>query len=163
MSSRNGYEVAENIPENRRIGDLANSDLDSRAVAAAHRTGDEPRGGFKGGGSGYRCEMLEVTVTASSPASTLITVSGELAGPGAERLLARLDRLLDNGHRYVVLDLTGVTFCDSSGVSALVRGHARASAAAGGLKVSAASDQVTRVLELSGLGRMLGLQSTVEA
>ncbi|SER46789.1 anti-anti-sigma factor [Lentzea albida] len=163
MPSRSGYEVDENILGNRRKGDLVNSDLVSRAVVTAHRTGDGPRGGFGRGGSGYSCEMLEVTVTKSSPASTLVTVSGELAGPGAERLLARLDRLLDNGHRYVVLDLSGVTFCDSSGVSALVRGHARASAAAGGLKVSAASVQVTRVLELSGLGRMLGLPSTVEA
>jgi anti-sigma B factor antagonist len=118
---------------------------------------------FAAGGTGYSCEMLEVTVTESSPASTLVTVSGELAGSGSERLLARLDRLLDNGHRYVVLDLTAVAFCDSSGVSALVRGHARASAAAGGLKLAAASEQVTRVLELSGLARMLGLQSTVEA
>ncbi|WP_167976771.1 STAS domain-containing protein [Lentzea indica] len=106
--------------------------------------------------------MLEVTVTESSPASTLLTVSGELAGSGAERLLARLDRLLDQGHRYVVLDLSGVSFCDSSGISALVRGHARASAAAGGLRLSAASDQVVRILELSGLARMLGLKSTVE-
>lgn len=106
--------------------------------------------------------MLEVTVTESSPASTLITVTGELAGSGAERLLTRIDRQLEKGHRYLVLDLTGVTFCDSSGVSALVRGHARASSAAGRLRLSAASAQVTRVLELSGLARMLGLQSTVE-
>ncbi|MEV6237047.1 STAS domain-containing protein [Lentzea sp. NPDC051838] len=105
--------------------------------------------------------MLEVTVTESSPASTLLTLSGELAGTGAERLLSRLDRLLDQGHRYVVLDLSAVSFCDSSGVSALVRGHARASAAAGGLRLSSASVQVTRVLELSGLARMLGLPSTV--
>ncbi|WP_176959790.1 STAS domain-containing protein [Lentzea jiangxiensis] len=106
--------------------------------------------------------MLEVTVTESSPASTLLTVSGELAGSGAQRLLSRLDRLLDQGHRYVVLDLSAVTFCDSGGVSALVRGHARASATAGGLRISAASEQVARVLELSGLARMLGLKSAVE-
>jgi anti-anti-sigma factor len=106
--------------------------------------------------------MLEVTVTESSPASTLLTVSGELGGSGAERLLAKLDRLLDHGHRYVVLDLSAVSFCDSSGVSALVRGHARASAAAGGLRLSAASEQVVRVLELSGLARMLGLKSTMD-
>lgn len=105
--------------------------------------------------------MLEVTVTESSPASTLLAVSGELAGSGSERLLTRLDRLLDQGHRYVVLDLSAVKFCDSSGVSALVRGHARASAAAGGLRLAAASPQVTRVLELTGLARMLGLGSTV--
>jgi anti-anti-sigma factor len=106
--------------------------------------------------------MLVVTVTESTPASTTVVVSGELATAGAERLLARLDRLLDQGHRYVVLDLSAVTFCDSSGISALVRGHARASAAAGGLRLSAASPQVTRVLELSGLARMLGLRSTVD-
>src|SRR5688572_29559361 len=107
--------------------------------------------------------MLEVKVTASSPASTLLTVSGELAGNGAERLLTRLDRLLDQGHRSVALDLSAVTFCDSSGISALVRGHARASASAGRLRLSAASPQVTRVLEVSGLARMLGLKSTVDA
>lgn len=127
------------------------------------RTTSKPVSGprFRVAPTGYHCEMLEVTVTESSPASTLLTLTGELAGPGAERLLTRLDRLLDKGHRYVVLDLTGVTFCDSSGVSALVRGHARASSAAGRLRLSAASPQVTRVLELSGLARMLGLQSTV--
>jgi anti-sigma B factor antagonist len=133
-------------------------------AAAAGRTTSNPVSGprFLAGTRGYHCEMLEVTVTESSPASTLLTVSGELAGSGAERLLARLDRLLDQGHRYVVLDLSGVSFCDSSGISALVRGHARASAAAGGLRLSAASDQVVRILELSGLARMLGLKSTVE-
>ncbi|MDX8141182.1 STAS domain-containing protein [Lentzea sp. BCCO 10_0061] len=120
------------------------------------------RNSFAVATTGYSCEMLEVTVTESSPASTLVAVSGELAGPGSKRLLAKLDRLLDQGHRYVVLDLTAVTFCDSSGISALVRGHARASAAAGGLKLSAASGQVTKVLEMSGLARMLGLQSTVD-
>lgn len=110
---------------------------------------------------GYHCGMLVVTVTESTPASTTLVVSGELDTPGAERLLARLDRLLGQGHRSVVLDLSAVTFCDSSGISALVRGHARASAAAGRLRLSAASPQVTRVLEVSGLARMLGLQSTV--
>jgi anti-sigma B factor antagonist len=118
--------------------------------------------GFTVGSAGYVSWVLAVTVTESSPASTVVTVSGELAGSGSERLLVRLDRLLDQGHRHVVLDLSGVTFCDSSGVSALVRGHARASAAAGRLRLSAASPQVSRVLELSGLARMLGLPSTVD-
>jgi anti-anti-sigma factor len=106
--------------------------------------------------------MLVVTATGSAAASAVLTVTGELDATGAERLLARLDRLLDRGHRHLVLDLSGVSFCDSSGMSALVRGHARASAAAGGLRLSAASPQVTRVLELAGLARMLGLPSTVD-
>ncbi len=107
--------------------------------------------------------MLVVTTAESSGVSTLLTVAGVLDTDGAGRLLSRLDRLLDQGHRRLVLDLGGVEFCDSSGVSALVRGHARASAAAGGLRIAAASPQVLRVLEISGLARMFGLQSTVDS
>lgn len=101
--------------------------------------------------------MLEVTVAESSAAHTLLVVSGVLDKAGAEKLLGKLDRLLDQGRRHQVLDLGEVTFCDSSGISALVRGHARASAAAGGLRISRASEQVRRVLEISGLARMFGL------
>ena len=107
--------------------------------------------------------MLVVTASESSPASTVLTVSGELDASGAERLLSRLDRLLDQGHRHVVLDLAGVTFCDSSGVSALVRSHARASAAAGRLRIADASPQVARVLQIAGLTRMFGLKSTMDS
>jgi anti-anti-sigma factor len=106
--------------------------------------------------------MLVVTTAESSGVSTLLTVAGVLDTDGAERLLSRIDRLLDQGHRRLVLDLGGVEFCDSSGVSALVRGHARASAAAGGLRIAEASPQVLRVLEISGLTRMFGIQSTVD-
>lgn len=106
--------------------------------------------------------MLVVTATASSGASTVLTVSGVLDTHGAERLLSRLDRTLDQGFRRVELDLTGVEFCDSSGVSALVRSHARATAAEGRLRIDAVSDQVRRALELAGLSRMFGVQSIVD-
>ena len=101
--------------------------------------------------------MLAVTVAESSAARTVLVVAGVLDKSGAERLLTKLDRLLTQGRRHLVLDLAGVSFCDSSGVSALVRGHARASADTGGLRIASASDQVRRVLEISGLSRMFGL------
>jgi len=128
-------------------------DICSRS-AHADRVENRPAGEHSG--------MLVVTVTESSGVSTVLRVAGVLDTHGAERLLSRLDRLLDQGYRSVVLDLTDVEFCDSSGVSALVRGHARATAAAGRLRIAAASDQVRSVLELSGLNRMFGLKSTMD-
>lgn len=107
--------------------------------------------------------MLAVTVAGSSGVSASVTVAGTLDTQGAERLLSRLDRLLDQGCRSFELDLSGVEFCDSSGVSALVRGHARATAAAGRLRITAVSGQLRRVLELAGLTRMFGIESTVDA
>lgn len=106
--------------------------------------------------------MLVVTTAQSPGVSTLLQITGVLDTDGAAKLLSRLDRHLDQGHRHLVLDLAGVKFCDSSGVSALVRGHARASAAAGGLRIAAASPQVLRVLTLSGLARMFGLESAAD-
>lgn len=107
--------------------------------------------------------MLVVTTAQSPGVSTLLQITGVLDAVGAAKLLSRLDRLIDQGHRHLVLDLAGVEFCNSSGVSALVRGRARASAAAGGLRIVAASPRVMRVLTLSGLARMFGLESAVDA
>jgi anti-anti-sigma factor len=65
--------------------------------------------------------------------------------------------LSSSGGAPLAIGQDDVTFCDSSGVSALVCGHARASAAAGGLRITAVSSQVHRVLHMTGLTRMFGL------
>ncbi len=70
-----------------------------------------------------------------------------------------LDRVLmgevDAGMRHVVVDLAGVSFCDSSGLSTLLRAHRRLSLRAGWLRLAAATGQVQRVLQLTNLDRIL--------
>jgi anti-sigma B factor antagonist len=100
--------------------------------------------------------VLQVEVTGSSAARTEMAVRGVLDTNGSRKLLTKLDRLIDDGRHHLVLDVSGVTFCDSTGVSALVRSHARAAQMAGELRLVAPSPALRRVLEISGLTRMFG-------
>jgi anti-sigma B factor antagonist len=55
----------------------------------------------------------------------------------------------------VVVDLGGVTFCDSTGVSTLVRAYKRQTAAGGTLKIRGTSQIVLRALDLMGVHDLL--------
>lgn len=58
----------------------------------------------------------------------------------------------------VCLDLSGVTFIDSSGLRALVAAHKRAEAAGGGLVIVDPSPPVLRLLGLTGLDQVLAIR-----
>lgn len=64
-------------------------------------------------------------------------------------------------HARVVADLTGVTFLDSSGLAAIVRGAAAARERGGRLVVVASEPRVVRVFELTGLIDVMTVQDSV--
>jgi len=88
-------------------------------------------------------------------AVTVLRSVGELDLAAAPLLGARIDEALADGRTRILIDLTGVTFCDSTGLSAFVRGHHRATAAGGWLRVTGAQGTVDRVLRISGLDTLL--------
>ncbi|MGW5671303.1 STAS domain-containing protein [Micromonospora sp. NPDC003776] len=80
---------------------------------------------------------------------------GELDMSTVPQLNDALDRLAAEGQRRFLIDLTDLTFCDSTGIAAFVRGDNRAAAAGGWLRVTGATGRVARVLEVTGLGDVL--------
>jgi anti-sigma B factor antagonist len=70
------------------------------------------------------------------------------------------DALMDavgGGARHVVVDLELLTFLDSSGVHALVKGYHAANAAGSRLTIRNATGVVARVLAITGVAEALGL------
>ncbi len=61
-----------------------------------------------------------------------------------------------------VVDLSGVTFMDSSGINVLIAAHQSMSDAQGWLRIAGTQASVLRVLELVGLDQAIGCHSTVE-
>lgn len=62
----------------------------------------------------------------------------------------------------VVADLSGVTFLDSTGINVFVHVHQQVSAARGWLRLAAAREPVTRVLQLVGLDTVIACHPTLE-
>lgn len=79
----------------------------------------------------------------------LLTVSGELDAVSAPRLGRHLEGLDLAEEQVVYLDLAAVSFIDSSGLRELV------APVRGLIRVSAASDVVRRILEITGLEEMM--------
>ncbi|WP_393072539.1 STAS domain-containing protein [Streptomyces sp. LN704] len=61
-----------------------------------------------------------------------------------------------------VLDLSAVTFMDSSGINVLVSAHQAADDANGWLRVAGAQGPVLRVIQLVGLDAVIACRPTVE-
>jgi anti-sigma B factor antagonist len=85
----------------------------------------------------------------------LLRLTGELDLANTPALSALVDEALDGGWTRILVDLRAATFCDSTGLSAFVRGHHRATAAGGWFRVYGAWGTVARVLNICGLDTLL--------
>ncbi|MGR6317689.1 STAS domain-containing protein [Micromonospora soli] len=88
----------------------------------------------------------------------VLTPAGDLDMAGAPRFDRALDALVDRpGLLEIVVDLGAVTFLDSTGVAALLRGAAEAVGRGAVLRVTDPRPVVARVLRISAVDALLGL------
>jgi len=87
-----------------------------------------------------------------------VTAVGEVDSSSAPLLRAELESALDGGPRELVVDLDGVTFLDSAGLSVLAAAHRTASSRAVRLRVLASGRAVIRPLQITGLWDLLGAE-----
>jgi anti-anti-sigma factor len=91
------------------------------------------------------------TSTDSADSGLVLTVRGELDVATAPRLRVRIGELTLTSGQLLVVDLSGVTFCDSSGISALIAARNAAEAAEAKVALVAVPARLTRTLALTGL------------
>ncbi|OBF09714.1 STAS domain-containing protein [Mycobacterium sp. ACS4331] len=99
--------------------------------------------------------MSEFATRTTASGITVITPSGRLNMVAAPALRRELHALVDGGHHRVVVELNAVELIDSSGLGALISGLKAARQAGGDLRIAAPTRQVTAVLELTNLNRVL--------
>jgi anti-sigma B factor antagonist len=95
---------------------------------------------------------VEVT---GDDALTVVTVSGELDLASSPALQEELERLSAAGGGRVIIDLRGIEFMDSTGLSALVRAQGQLEQAGRPLGIVPGTQQVQRLLELTGVAERL--------
>lgn len=107
-------------------------------------------------------ERFEVGVGAAKDGDRVVTASGELDLAAADQLWEALEPLLLPG-ALVVLDGTGMTFLDSSGLRVLLQAHKRAESEGAVFRVVAPQPAVQRVLDLAGTAGYLQMREDVAA
>jgi anti-sigma B factor antagonist len=94
--------------------------------------------------------------------STVISVSGELDLASSPALEEELERVAQSDAQLVVVDLRNLEFMDSTGLSVLVRAHQRAEENGRRLGLVNGSQQVQRLLTLTGVADRLTLTDVPE-
>ena len=89
---------------------------------------------------------------------TPVTVAGELDHGSHAALLHELSACIAAGRRRLLLDMSGVTFCDSTGLAVLVRLHKRAETAGGTLVLRSPVPRVHNLLTLTCLTRLFSVE-----
>ena len=90
-----------------------------------------------------------------------MTVSGEIDIASAPVLREQLLGLLRPPASRIVIDLSGVTFCDASGLAVLVAASRRAGLLDGVLRLAAPAPLTATVLRLTGLDSRFEIFATV--
>jgi anti-sigma B factor antagonist len=105
---------------------------------------------------GELCEELRLFTT-NGGSRTRVDVSGEIDLSSADLLRDHLAMIIESGTGDVELDMSAVSFCDSTGMSTLITARHQLQARDRQLRVVNPSNRVSRTLQLAGVCDLLGL------
>jgi anti-anti-sigma factor len=91
----------------------------------------------------------------------IIALSGRLNGASAPEFKQKIRQIVESGRSRLILDMAGVVFIDSSGLSALISGLKAAREAGGFFRLTALGNQVAAVIKLMMLDRVFDIYTDV--
>lgn len=93
----------------------------------------------------------------------VMTLPAEVDISNADQVREDLVAAVAQDASLVIADMSATTFCDSAGVTALVRTARKASASGAELRVATSAPAVVRVLAITGVDRLIEIYPSVAA
>ncbi|QOJ13500.1 MAG: STAS domain-containing protein [Planctomycetia bacterium] len=106
-------------------------------------------------------DNLRIRVETSDGVSVL-SLEGEIAFSNAPALLEQAARVAGAGARHLIVDLSQVSYLDSSGVGTLVQIKRMVEQAGGGLALAALQPRVLGVFQITNLTQFFRIAPTVD-
>ena len=110
-----------------------------------------------------RAPIFSLSVSEAAGGKSVVAAAGELDVATAPQLLSAVALLAQRGTSAIAIDLSALTFIDSSGINALRTALRSANARGVGAILAAPSERVLRVLELVNLAEILPLEHSLPA
>lgn len=95
--------------------------------------------------------------------TVVFELKGKLTGgPISERLNQSIENFMDQGKRNIVIDLSRVTFINSSGMGILISNFSKLKSSGGSLKLANVTNKIEGILANTKLDQIFENYSTVE-
>jgi anti-anti-sigma factor len=98
--------------------------------------------------------QLELSCRTGPNGYQIVSVAGELDIATAEQAYSYISEVIDGRPAPVTVDLSGLTFCDASGLGALARIARHAREAGRQLMLTSARPSVMKIMRITGLDRV---------
>jgi anti-sigma B factor antagonist len=105
--------------------------------------------------------MLEITTTLRPNGVAVVMPVGTMDINTASEFKQHIAETIESGYRWLVIDLSAITFLDSTGLGALITGLKRAQAMGGDLRLAQVPQKVRMVMELTALQSYLPRYASV--
>ena len=105
--------------------------------------------------------QFHVELTRPRDGVAVVTLQGEVDLYTAPKFHELLLRGIDDGARQLIVDLSSVTFIDSTALGVLVAGGKRL-LGSGSLRIVCSNDGITRLLEIVGLTGVFDMHPTLD-
>lgn len=119
-------------------------------------------GAVDGEGSGGSIET-EAVATPDGATRLVVRLAGEFDFTNAPELRDALLGAVDQAPAAVVVDLSNVTFIDSTSLGAMIAAERRAKASGAAFRLAAPSPSAARLLQLTALNRILPTYSNLSS
>jgi anti-sigma B factor antagonist len=107
---------------------------------------------------------MPVETSTMESGAALVTLSGRLTlGRDVEHLETAVNQLLAQGQKKFIFDATALDYADSAGIGTLVSCLTHIKKAQGELRMAGANARVLRLLQMTGVDKLLALYPSVAA
>jgi anti-sigma B factor antagonist len=105
---------------------------------------------------------VSVTTVKTEGGVSVVQVAGEVDVYTAPTLRQHLRDATASGSGGIVVDMTGVTFLDSTGLGVLVGAMGRVREADGSMRLVVTSDHILKVLRITGLDALIPVDADLD-
>ena len=103
---------------------------------------------------------LDISTEQAGSDAIVLNLTGEVDLYTCPELKTELLRVIDEGAKVVVVDLSGTTFIDSTGLAVLIRGVDRLRRNDGRLAVVVVDPSLRKIFEVTGLDRVFTIHGS---
>jgi anti-anti-sigma factor len=106
---------------------------------------------------------MEISQATLAPGKAVIRLAGKVTiSEAPDRIGAAVETLVETGALTVVVDLSGVTALDSTGIGYLIAGYNRLAAAGGEMRMAGAAGHILQNFRVNQLDRVFRFYPSVE-
>lgn len=105
---------------------------------------------------------MEMTIETQPANIAIVHMQGKLDLLSTANVKQRLSQVVSEGSSKLVIDMSNVTFIDSSGLAALVSALKTTRLASGDLRLACLSEEARNIFEITRLDRVIQSYETVE-